>query len=208
MKGFILKDLLGLRRYMRTLTVALVLYIFFTFIMNSSSFLNGMVALLVFMLPLTVFAYDESAKWDVYGLTLPVSKQEIVLSRYLLTLIFAAGGWIFSSVISLLFHLFKGNMEQMGEDLMANTLVCGLSLIAAGIMLPIIYRLGAEKGRFAMIGVILVISIGGYLLYKMDMNVNLDRLFQVFFKLLPVLVIAVLAISFGVSCWIYRRKEF
>ena len=61
MKGLLLKDLLGLKRYLRTFIVLLLFYIVFAFSTDSAGFLIGMSALLAAMLPMAAFAYDETA---------------------------------------------------------------------------------------------------------------------------------------------------
>lgn len=52
------------------------------------------------MIPMSAIAYDDKAKWDRYALTMPVSRRDLVISKYLLALAFAG--------LAVLIELFLG----------------------------------------------------------------------------------------------------
>ena len=56
--------------------------------------------LFTIMIPMVAMSYDDKSKWDRYALTMPVSRRDMVLSKYLLALAFAA----FALLITFLFN--------------------------------------------------------------------------------------------------------
>ena len=57
----------------------------------------AMVEVIVMVLPISSFSYDEAAKWDRYAAVLPVGRTAVVKARYLFLLLVllaaAAIGW-------------------------------------------------------------------------------------------------------------------
>ena len=85
-KGLITKDILQLKTYKKTLIIFIVI-----FTLTSISGEGGIGNMLAIMLTLgfgmfsmASFNYDELNKADRYILTLPLTKKEVVLSKYIL----------------------------------------------------------------------------------------------------------------------------
>ncbi|HIS67807.1 MAG TPA: ABC-2 transporter permease [Candidatus Gallacutalibacter stercoravium] len=208
MKGLLIKDLLGLKKYYRTVLILCVFYVVLTFTMNSFSMIGGMVTLLMAMIPIAAFSYDEMAKWDIFGLSLPVTRQQVVLSRYLLAALFAGAGILFSLLVSWVYLLVKGGVWQ---EQMAIVLTCGgFGLLLVSVLIPLIYKLGAEKARFAMMAVVvlgvMLILLGDEAIKRAGpvLTAQLIRWAPV---CAPVLLAAVFVGSFFLSCRIYEKKE-
>ena len=87
MKGLLLKDLYNLEKQARSLLLIFVFYLVFSLIGENSNMFGGVVSIMMVMLVITSLAYDERSRWDRYALTMPVSRKEMVLSKYLLGLI-------------------------------------------------------------------------------------------------------------------------
>ena len=98
MKGLLVKDLLVLRKYARTMVVFILVYIVVFSMLDSVDVISGMVTLVLAMMSVATFSYDELAKWDRFGLTMPVSRKQVVASRYLVCLL----STVFGSAITLL----------------------------------------------------------------------------------------------------------
>jgi len=102
------------------------------------------------MLPFSALIYDELSKWDQLAVTMPYTRRELVLSKYVLgylacgvALVLCLGiSWITTAL-----HLPIGNTFAPDETL----LVAALGPIFVAVTLPLMYRLGAEKGRMMAI---------------------------------------------------------
>ena len=105
MKGLIIKDLYNLRKQLVLYIIIGVIYSVIGVVAKDSggSSFIGLILIFSAMLPITAVSYDERAKWDKYGLTMPVSRRETVAAKYLLGVILTAAGALLSFAVGLLF---------------------------------------------------------------------------------------------------------
>ena len=90
------KYLLCLRKSATSYLFVVVIYGLLTVVgVWDSTILATVMAVLVSMLPYSCFSYDNMAKWELYGLALPLRRSQIVLARYLTVLLALA----FSAVL-------------------------------------------------------------------------------------------------------------
>lgn len=202
MKGLILKDMLNLKQQLRIYLLVVVIWIFTGFASQDSAFIGGILMIFMAMLPINALAYDEKAKWEAYALSMPVSRRDLVLSKYLLMLIWAAVG----AAILILVGYF---IERSFATALTNTMIfflMGLSLSA--IMLPVVFRYGTEKGRMALIAVVLIPTLLAVGLSKLNLPMPSETVLSGLILAAPVAVLLLLAGSVAVSCRIYEKKEF
>ena len=103
MKGLIVKDFLILRGQARMFVGILLLYVVMGVFMKDFSFFSAIILLVSAMLVVTTCAYDDSYKWNIYAGTLPIKKNQIVLSKYISSLLFVLTG----VAVSLLFNFIS-----------------------------------------------------------------------------------------------------
>ena len=92
MNSLILKDFISLKSYSKSLAIIIGFFTIITFTNDEPSFLSGMIILIMSMLPITSFSYDQHAKWDLFSQTLPVSRKQLVMSKYALGIISIVAG--------------------------------------------------------------------------------------------------------------------
>ena len=207
MKGLLLKDLLSLRRYMRTVMLLVAAYALMIFFMDSPYLLVGMIVLMSAMISVTSFSFDHMAGWDVYALSLPVSRKDVVRSKYLLALIFTSSGSLLSILIGVLYTLFtlKGSFT---ETLIASYALFAVGMVFVSILLPLLYKFGVEKARLLIIAVFAVpVAVIVALANIAGLEMPDEQLINRLLALSPLVLIAVLGISYFASCAIYRKKE-
>ena len=171
MTGLILKDFLILRKTLRSYLLMLAIYVAVAFLGYwSASFVGGFMMVMVSMLPMNVFAYDKQAKWDVYGLSLPVGRTKTVAARYLAVLIMFAASAVLTTVLGVVLNLAGRMEESLGEYLLACAICVVMSMLVNAMMLPFLYKFGPERARMMFFGamgmivllvVILLIPFGG-----------------------------------------------
>lgn len=211
MKGLLLKDLLVLRRYGRTLLLLAAFYAVFAFMEDTGAAMSGMIAAVLAMTVITSISYDEQARWDRYACSLPVKRRQIVGAKYLLGLIFDLAGCVLSLLIGLV-AMAVG--RQVGWEL-ATSLIGAFSgvLLLLSLMLPLIYRFGVEKSRiifFVFLAITMtVVSAGAFLVRKSHMDELTAGLAWVrtIFGIFPAIAALIYALSYRVSCRIYGKKE-
>ena len=91
MTGLVLKDMLVMRKTLKTYVLFLAFYLLLAVIgLFPISTITAVTQIIIMMLPLSAFSFDELAKWDRYALTFPTGRRSLVGARYLFTLVMAA----------------------------------------------------------------------------------------------------------------------
>ncbi|MGB4659263.1 MAG: ABC-2 transporter permease [Mobilitalea sp.] len=217
MKGLIIKDFINLKKNAKIFSVVTLLYIFMAYMQKDASFFSGIFTMVFAILTLSLYSYDDMAKWDSYALTMPVSKENIVQGKYLMMLLLTAIG----TTISLLFTVIL-NIALKSDSAFTGISACAIGaavvILFYSVTLPFITKLGVEKARFIFFAVYLVPFMIIILARRVLGGVNakvpsiLVKLMYVISSnmaiILPIVVIAGVAISYVVSIRIYRKKEF
>ena len=94
MKGLLLKDIYNLRKVGKQYILILAFFTVYCFFLKNPSFFPMMTVMSFSMLILTSMGYDEAAGFDKYALTLPVNREDLVRTKYLLLLLLLAAGFV------------------------------------------------------------------------------------------------------------------
>ena len=78
MSGLVLKDLLSLRRYLKSIVIFLLIYDIIFIVVDQASSAIGVTIFILANLHVSASAYDESSRWDSYAQSLPLSHPQIV----------------------------------------------------------------------------------------------------------------------------------
>lgn len=202
MKGLILKDIFNLKKQYKILLLLFVFYTGFSLLTGDAGYLTGVLSLMIVMLTITALAYDERSKWDKYALTMPVSRKDLVLSKYLLGILLSIAAFVFN-----LIFLLIAPSNQKSEALPVAAATLGVSLFFLCVVLPVLFKFGVEKGRMLML-IIFFVPTGAIILLS---QTELPSISEQFMRLLPwlciVLLIIIAFVSVKVSLAIYRKKE-
>jgi len=203
MIGLILKDFLNLRKQMKIYLILIIFYLAIGMVSGNPAMLSSMMAIVAFMIPITALSYDERSKWDRYALTMPLSRSSIVVSKYILGLIFL----IMAFIVSILSNLFLNNI-LLEESMVTNLSSLSMGLILMSIIFPIIFKMGVEKGRVYMMLVLFIPTAFILLLSKTGMTMPNEETIKSFFYVLPVISVLMFTLSILISVSIYNKKEF
>ena len=159
MTGLILKDFLILRKTLRSYLFVLVVYagVAFTGVW-SADIVGVLMVVTVTMLPMNVFAYDKQAKWDTYGLALPVGRTKTVAARYLCVLLLCLFSVVLTAILGAALYAV-GRVEEPMEFLVTCSVMGLMSVLVNAIMLPFLYKFGPERARMMFFGVMGVIAL-------------------------------------------------
>lgn len=156
------------------------------------------------IIPMSAMAYDEKAKWDRYALTMPVSRADLVLSKYALSII--AG--VFSGIVFLIVAFING--EPLADVTMRAVVYFCIGTLITSVTMPIIFKLGTERGRIACMAVYIIPFAGILLLSKMGVKITTQTLqsLEKFVWLVPVAALVILALSAMLATKICKKKEY
>ena len=148
MKALLLKDYCVLWKQLR---------FFLLFILIFSALpggFNGVFAVTyAALLPYSCIAYDERSKWDQLAAMMPYTARDLVLSRYVLGWIAAAGACALSLVLQGVFS----TLLDTGFYPVTLVLAFFACLTTLAITLPLIFRFGVERGRLIMFLIIFLV---------------------------------------------------
>lgn len=205
MKGLILKDFLNFKNQQgKTFLILIAVYFLMALQMHSSSFFAALWVMLGATLPISSIAYDEKAKWEKYALTMPISRKELVTSKYALSFLFIIAGNLISMPV---IYIIDGCFGM--ENLLIFLILVAIGVIFNSIMLPFVFKFGSENSRIIMILVVAIPFLIGYILQKM--NVNVVSFLDAHEKIIGITggvgAVLICLISYFLSVWIMERKE-
>lgn len=199
MKGLLLKDWYLTLKYGRVLLILTLVYGITGVFVEGFGMFAVLPALLIALLPNTIYSYDEREKWTTYAQVFPISRAQYVTGKYLLGVIAFAVYMVLLTVL----HLIAGT-QGLAELL--TMLVC-MSLLAAAIMVPLMFWLGVEKGRiayFIQVGVIVAVSLT---LTNGGKGIAAIALLPVPEWAIVLSSIVIYALSWRLSIFLYKRRE-
>lgn len=201
MKGLVWKDIYTLLKQAKFILLLMVLFACLPgYSMSAFAIFYGA------MLPITALAYDERSKWDELAAMMPYSVKEIVGSKYVLGLLLVGS----ISALSIAARIVTGIIKATpfdAEGIISTVILACLSLILLMVNLPLMFRLGVEKGRIIYI----LLTCGGVVAgvsYSDHLVAALDSMMVSTMLLIVLLVTAVgLGISYCISAHIYRVRR-
>ena len=210
MNSLILKDFISLKSYSKTLAIIIGFFTIITFTNDEPSFLSGMIILIMSMLPITSFSYDQHAKWDLFSQTLPVSRKQLVMSKYVLGIISIVAGAILAILLNVAVLLVKSLEVDIWYLILANSLIALVALLYLSILIPLVYKFGVEKSRLLTIVVLAIPSVLAIVLSNAGVSIPvLDEITPAIVVAIGlVFVVCVMLISYVISVRIYMKKDF
>lgn len=217
-KGLIIKDLSQLKSYKRTLIIFIAIFVLTEIAQENTKGIGNMLVIMLTlgfgMFSIASFNYDEQAKADRYILTFPLTKKEIVISKYILvigsTIIGAIVGTIISFAILFIINKEIPNIQELIAIALGGILGLG---IVEGIQIPCIYKWGAEKGRIQLFIVVAAVAlfVTGIFYIGKDIQLPMNSILNIINSLLPITLILatviIYYISYRIAYKIYSKKE-
>ena len=215
MTGLIAKDFLVMRKSIRTYILFLIFYSIMAALgIFPVSIVTTLVQLIIMMMPLSTFSYDELARWDRYAFSLPLGRRAVVGARYLFALLLSLFAALFVLVSCLVLAVFFHD-PNLVENCLTVTVSLALGLLYCDILLPLTYKLGPERARpyfYLVIFLPIILLFGAFKLGLLNNLVFLlklpDAVVIPFLLLLPLLPLAGMGVSFLIACRILEGKEF
>ena len=201
MKAMLYADWMNLRRSMKAMVIATVVIALASIVSgNGLAFVPAMLCMLSLMVPATLMSSDYAYGWDKLSLSLPVSRRDVVSSKFAISLL------VNLTVVALGMICIAG-MNAFGGDAMAEDMMGMLACEAVGL-----------RGRYFLIGVVWVPII---LLTVVKKHPAFGKLVQAvggmdswsvgqlaaFFGGLVIAGAIVYAVCWRIGVGIYRKRE-
>ena len=216
MKGLILKDIYSIRIRQKTYVLLFLFLCVFGYVMKSPGYVGVMCIVVFLTTMLSLFNSDQYYHWDTYAASFPLGKKMIVQARYMLVIIMTLAIALFSIVISGVTAALLG--MSVADQVLSTVSGCMAIPIFTGIVIPVIYKLGVEKGRIVFMMLFMIPFLALTLLKDLIQGTAVEKLLvklqqnpngQVIIAgILLAVSILVLAVSYMISIRIYSNKEF
>ena len=201
MKALIIKDTYVIWRQMKYFLILILI-----FSALPSGFNNAFAVIYTSMLPYTALAYDERSKWDQLAAMMPYSTRDAVLSKYVFGWLCIGGAAVLSGLLQAIISLVIDRAFLPGTLAMS---VLGAVCILA-ISLPLMFRMGVEKGRLAMFLVIFLVCGAAGAIAHIAESVGSGTVFAFQGPVLGVTLLAALvltAVSVPLSMRFYTKRQ-
>ena len=203
MKGLLLKDIYVAKKNLRTFLVMILAFSLGSLAVRENG--NFFLCYGIVMMPgitMSLISYDERYHWDSYAGAMPLSREQLVTEKYLLHL----GMVLVWLPVLLLFQRFQQVPAFGGAPLALLVAGLNLGLLLPGILLPIIFALGTEKGRAGYY----VVLFGGMILATVSEKLTSrtgfvpEAMAGIVLLLLPA---AVYVLSWRIAIRLYKQRN-
>ena len=218
MKGLLVKDFKLMMLQRNFFLLILVIVIGMMAFTDDVVFPLGFLSFVVSLFTLSTISYDDFDNGNAFLFTLPITRNDYVIEKYSLGLLFGCVAWILATVLGVIATVFKGTLP-ITDLMLASLIILPIMIVIQAIMIPFQLKFGGDKGRIAMIGafgalalIALVIEKRKKAIFNIDLVHLLDTLPTVSMGMLVVIAVIValvlLLISMKISLSIMNKKEF
>ena len=214
MKAMLYADWMNLRRSMKAIMIAIIVIALVSIVSGKGlSFVPAMLCMLSLMVPATLMSSDYAYGWDKLSLSLPVSRRDVVSSKFAISLL------VNLTVVALGMICIAGmNADATAEDVMGMLACEAVVLALMGIEIVLVLQFGPERGRYFLIAVVWVPII---VLTVVKKHPAFNKLVQAvggmdswpvgqltaFFGGLIIVGAIVYAVCWRIGVGIYRKRE-
>ncbi|MBR3762604.1 MAG: ABC-2 transporter permease [Lachnospiraceae bacterium] len=209
MIGLIVKDLIQMKRMLKTFVAIMLLYVVLGAVQGSSAIVGTLGVMICVMAGLSSLSMDEHGKWNQYALTLPYSRTQLVVAKYMMLSLLAGIMAVFTMVADII--IGRGISSSTAEN--GLVVIIG-SLFTVALELPFMYKFGIERGRYIMLAVFLTPFVLAMIADKADITFSVPFIMGViqFIEHNPWILVLLLGAwvvgSMMLSIQICKRKEY
>lgn len=166
---------------------------------------------------ITTLSYDEMNHGLSFLLTLPVSRRGYVVEKYMIGFLLGGAGWLFSSLVTGIYIGVTGAVDFSAEWFATLLMILFVMCVFLGVVLPLQFKFGAEKGRMALIILFLcVLGVAkimeeaevfrGLRMENMQWLANLSS--GAVTAIAALLLLLLTGVSMSISIHVMERKQF
>ena len=204
MKGLLIKDLYMMKKYLRIYFFMLVIFAAASLISEESNIFLLYCMVFLSVLGVSLSSYDERFHWDCYCDTMPISRTMIVTERYLLNLAMVL---LMLPVICLI-HVFQP-APLFGSLTLTLMVALTMGLVLPGILYPVVFALGTERGRIAYYVIVFgtMILAGALAALAAEDTIHMSVPSVPLALLMCLLSLAVYAASWLLAVFFYKKRS-
>lgn len=205
MTGMILKDIYYVKANKRLYLGLCLFYIIFGIITKAPEMASFFVFYMSIILPMSIMAVDEKSGWERFALTAPISRRDMVLSRY----ISMGSIGIAINLINFIVQIFVAKGQTIREAVYGNLAILGVCLCFIAVLIPVFLKFGVEKGRIIFFAAVMLLTLTVIIGNKFNLPLeDFINWLKEYVILAPAALLVLVAVSIWSSIRIYNKKEF
>ena len=204
MIGLLRKDLYMTAAYCRSFLLILLVFLGVGAVNGENSFFVIYPMIIGMMLPVSLISYDERFKWHTACDALPVSRAQAVSAKYILTLLLVGLVFVLTMLVQGIRLYRLGTPERIWE---LPGLLLPIGLVGPALLMPVIFRLGVEKGRLFYYLLVGVVCAAAVIFSRGEGSVNPTARLELGGALPVIGSLAIFALSWLLSVFLYKRRE-
>lgn len=204
MKGLLYKEYCMFKPQLRSWIFVLLFFIVYGIIFKNSYMLIMMIAMLGLMSCFNSFTYDKQYRCDEYLAAMPVSRKELVWSKYIFMLVLDLMLTIAALITVSIYAVWAG--EPVLDLLVGAGSTLMVTMLMQAILMPMVYIMGIDRARYVNI-VIWMIPWALFMLFHDKLpRIEEEMIFSVM-KIAPFFVVILMAVSVRISTSVFRKKD-
>ncbi len=214
MKGLLIKDIYVAWKMCWVYFAVEAIFILLTALGGTSPFILLIPTYLITMIPMTMLITDERARWHIYADGLPVTRAQVVASKFILMIVLNALSAVLmlaAGCIAVVNPMLAGEGHTVG-DAAAAAVFCPAIMAFSSLSMPFTFRVGFEKGRYGYM--IICVIAGAFIGTASASGWDFSRLNLGAVKLSVAAAViiaasaAIFAVSWLLSAALYKTREF
>ncbi|WP_019913566.1 ABC-2 transporter permease [Paenibacillus sp. HW567] len=215
MKSLIIKDLYNIGHNAKSMIFMLLV---FAFIFIPFSGPEGYIiasGILCSMMIMTTFSFDDNSKWTKYAMVTPVTKKELVASKFIVLLIFSVIGVVIGLVIGFIGGIIVHKVDFSDiSNILTLPVVAVVGLVIAEILgsmaIPLLFKFGTEKARTLSLVSFIVPALICFGVYELLILLGVsftDRFTFILLCCSPLIALVWNLVMYKISYVIFSKKE-
>lgn len=204
MKGLLVKDFELLKMQKKFFITLLVVGALLNF-STSKTFAVGYFTFVCATFVTSTLSYDEFDNGLVFLLTLPISRKNYVVAKYVFGAIVIFCAWLAGVAVTVICSFIR-ETGITAQDTLSMVIMLPIGFVVDAAMLPFIIKFGQEKGRYVSIGVlgaVFAASLGiAYLSKHTNIAEKLSNIQEVGAITIVAAVVMIGLALYGLSCLI------
>ena len=220
MKGLLIKDIKLLKNQGKTLIITLFVLGIVWGAMNANPLtIVSYVTVILAIFTVSTISYDEYENCYLFLFTLPVTRKQYTVEKYVFTLLLVVGAWLISMAVGIVIWAVQGMETSLSEVVLGGCLIAPIALLFDSVLIPVRLKFDGERGKLIIPivagGVALLVVCIYQILEKIPGNVLGDLVAAAnrlgvgeLGAIFGVAAVVALIISFLCSMHVMEKKEF
>lgn len=204
MKGLLYKEYCMFKPQFRSWVFVLLFFIAYGIIFKNSYMFIMMIAILGLMSCFNSFTYDKQYRCDEYLAAMPVSRKELVWSKYIFMLFLDLMLTIATLIMVSIYTVWAG--ESVLDLLVGAGSTLMVTVLMQAILMPIVYIMGIDRARYVNIAIWMIPWALFMLFHDKLPRIEEEMIFSVL-KIVPFLAVILMVVSVCISTSVFRKKD-